>query len=56
MTGKWLVLLLVLVFATGCAEAAALAGNTASMVVACALLWSTVNLGKETPKESHGVE
>lgn len=38
--------LMILVFGTGCAEAVAVVGNSASMVVACALLWSTVNLGK----------
>ena len=31
---------------TGCAESATMAGNGASMVVACALLWSTVNIGR----------
>ncbi len=37
---------LVLCFATGCSESAVMAGNGASMVIACALLWSTVNLGQ----------
>jgi hypothetical protein len=37
---------LVLCLATGCSESAVLAGNGASMVIACALLWSTVSLGQ----------
>lgn len=32
-----------LVLATGCSEAVVVAGNGASMAIAIALLWSTVN-------------
>jgi hypothetical protein len=46
MTGKLLVLVMVLFATTGCAEAAAVVANGASMLVACVLLWSTVSLGK----------
>lgn len=46
MRMQWILLVLVLAMATGCAESAAMIGNGASMVVAVALLWSTVNLKK----------
>ena len=41
-----LTVVFVLCLATGCSESAVLAGNGASMFIACALLWSTVNLGQ----------
>lgn len=43
--------LLVLTLMTGCAESAALIGNGMSMVVAVALLWSTVNLKRRSDNE-----
>ena len=45
MRSMVLMLAMVLMLTTGCAESAVLAGNGVSMVIACALLWSTVNLG-----------
>lgn len=45
----WLMALSMLV--AGCAESATLLGNGASMVVAVALLWSTVNLERSSQKE-----
>lgn len=36
---------------TGCAESAALIGNGLSMVVATALLWSTVNFKRRSDDE-----
>lgn len=41
-----MVSIMAVVLTTGCAESAVLAGNGVSMLVACALLWSTVNLGR----------
>ncbi len=43
-----LLLAVVLLTTTGCAESVALIGNGASMIVAVALLWSTVNLKRSS--------
>lgn len=45
----WLMGLSMLV--AGCAESATLIGNGASMVVAVALLWSTVNLERSSQQK-----
>lgn len=42
--GKAPLLMMAVLVLTGCSESVILAGNGASMLVACALLWSTVNL------------
>jgi hypothetical protein len=48
---KWMFLVMVAMMTTGCAESVTLIGNGASMVVAVALLWSTVNLKRDTSGE-----
>ncbi|WP_230467418.1 hypothetical protein [Lujinxingia vulgaris] len=39
------------VFLTGCQETVVVASNGAAMVVASALLWSTVRLGKHSDRD-----
>lgn len=39
--------MVVAVGATGCAESASVVGNGLSALVACALLWSTINLERD---------
>lgn len=46
-----LVMMVAVVGTTGCAESATMVGNGLSAVVACALLWSTVNLDRDTADE-----
>ncbi len=46
MLNRVLVVLGIALWTGGCAESMTLAGNGLSMVVACLLLWSTVNLGR----------
>lgn len=46
MQWTWLLMVMVVTMATGCAESAALIGNSASVVVAALLLWSTVNINQ----------
>ena len=43
--------LLAISLLTGCAESLTLAGNGASMLVATALLWSTVHIGRPGDEE-----
>ncbi len=52
MKAIWpIAIVLVAGLATGCAESATLAGNGASMLVATALLWSTVNINRRRDDE-----
>ena len=46
------VLMAVMLVTAGCAESATMAGNGLSMLVACVLLWSTVNLGRRDAKRN----
>jgi len=48
MLDRLLLMLGISLLTTGCAESLTLAGNGLSMVVACLLLWSTVNLGRRS--------
>ena len=43
---KILLIVIALWTLTGCSESAILAANGLSMLVACGLLWSTVNIGR----------
>ncbi|WP_158542368.1 hypothetical protein [Lujinxingia litoralis] len=47
----WVMLATALVMLTGCQETVTVASNGAAMMVASALLWSTVRLSKHAPKD-----
>ncbi len=48
---QWGFLVMVALMTTGCAESMTMIGNGTSMIVAVALLWSTVNLKRDTADE-----